>query len=356
MNLKEFVKRAKESSFFTSPILGKDLSKFLDKQQGTVAQLAKKVVQKKISSIYWVGSGNSWCNLYPAKYIIDKYIGIPTEVTCGYELIWKNPKSLNENSVAFFSSYSGSTEDTLSALKFAKEKGAYTVSIVNKADSPMGREADDVIPFNSNALYILPMAATYIFVAELAKHYGVKELDFLVKDLWALPEILENVNAECEETTLKLAEENKYESLFYVLSSGLLYALGYKYSYTVFMENMRVNSGFIETSEFRQGPIEMLERYRPTIVFLVNNDDTRKMSERVISMVNEIGAKTLIFDYKYYSEKYDNLSTFFSPFILHVPLQWFATYSAFFRGIENLDERVFMGRKKLSAGTDVSWP
>jgi len=356
MNLKQFVEKAKKSTLFTSPVLGKDLSKFLKEEEEKIVQMTQKVLQRKVNNIYWVGSGNSWCNLYPAKYVIDKYIGLPNEVTTGYELIWKNPKSLNENSVVFVSSYSGSTEDTLAALKFVKEKGAYTIAIVNQVDSPMGKSADEVIPFNSKALYILPMAATYIFIAELAKHYDVKELNFLKNDLHSLPEILENVNIEEEAKTFELAEKYKYESLFYVLSSGILYSVGYKYAYTVFMENMRVNGAFLETSEFRQGPVEMLERYKPSFVFLMGNDDTRIITERVISTVNEIGVNSIVFDYKYYSEKYGNLSNIFSPFILHIPLQWFSVYSAFLRGIEDLDERSFMGHKKLSVGTDVNWP
>ena len=46
-------------------------------------------------------------------------------------------------------SYSGGTEDTLAALRFAKSRGARTLALVSKADSPIGSEADETIAYTA---------------------------------------------------------------------------------------------------------------------------------------------------------------------------------------------------------------
>ena len=50
----------------------------------------------------------------------------------------------------------------------------------------MGREADKVVPYHSPALYILPLAAAYLFAVEVAKQKGVAGLEKIEQDLLAL--------------------------------------------------------------------------------------------------------------------------------------------------------------------------
>src|SRR3989304_221151 len=104
-------------------------------------------------------TGNSWVNLLSGKYLLDRFTDIPSDCLISYELVWRNPTRLNKNSWVFLASFSGATEDTVFALRHSKSHGAHTVAIVNKADSLMGVEADQVIPYNSKALYLLPLAA-----------------------------------------------------------------------------------------------------------------------------------------------------------------------------------------------------
>lgn len=354
VNLEELVEKAKKSVLFTAPILEPDLAKFLADQSGHIKELARRAVATGVKQVYWVGSGNSWCNLYSGHYLLDKHTDIPSEYYLSYELIWRCPERLNKDAIAFFASYSGSTEDTVAALRFAKSRGARTVAIVNKADSVMGREADEVIPFNSTALYILPLAAAYLFSLEVARSKG-KPVDDTIRGIDTLPQVLGRLYREEEARAKELALQYKDERLFYVLASGPLYGLGYKFGLTVFMENMRVHGSFIETSEFRHGPAEMLEREKPAMVFLVGTDDSRNMSKRVIEIAREAGAKTIVYDYADYA-RYGVSDPLLAPFVLMVPLQWFAVYSALLRGITDLDERVLMGHGKMGQGKEITWP
>jgi len=351
MQLEEYVEKAKKSALFTAPILEQDLSRFLKENAKIIQSLARELYSKGLKHVFWIGSGNSWCNLYLGKYLLDRFTDIPSDYFTSYEPIWRQPLRLNQDSVAIFASYSGNTEDTVESLRHAKKRGAKTIAIVNKEDSLMGKEADYVIPFNSTGLYIIPLATAYLFSLEIAKMEG-KPVEGIIEELFSVPQILGKAYRDDEARARELATKYKDEDMFYVLSSGPLYGLGYKFAVTVFMENIRVNGSFIETSEFRHGPVEMLDRKKPVMVFLKGTDESREMTDRVIDLVKTVNEKVIVYDYA----DYGHLHPLLSPFALMVPLQWFAVYSALLRGITDLDKRVFMGHGKMARGQGVTWP
>ncbi|MCL4396618.1 MAG: SIS domain-containing protein [Chloroflexi bacterium] len=351
-SLDALVEKAIQSALFTAPVLEPDLTRFIQREGDHIKALAQKAMRDGYEHIFWVGSGNSWCNLYSGKYLLDRFTDLPSDYYQSYELIWRAPRRLNAKSLAVFASYSGATEDTLNALQFARSKGAHTVSIVNKADSPMGEAADEVIPFESKALYILPLAAAYLFALEVARLQGASEASAVIDGLRALPPTLGQLYRDEKVHAAELASQFADEKVFYVLGSGPLYGLAYKFGLTVFMENMRVHGSFVETSEFRHGPVEMLERNKPPMVFLVGTDESRVMSERVIALAQKNGARTIVYD----MASYPGIHPLLSPFVLMVPLQWFAVYGALLRGITDLDDRVFMGRGLLNQGQKTTWP
>jgi fructoselysine-6-P-deglycase FrlB-like protein len=352
MELQQLVDKARTSELFTAPILEPDLARFLESQSGQIRALARQVVSEEVRHIYWVGSGNSWCNLYSGKYLLDRFTDLPSDYLPSYELLWRNPANLNDRSWVFLASYSGATEDTVAALRHAKQRGAHTIALVNSADSLMGQEADEVIAYHSKALYILPLAAAYLFSLELARLNGAAEAERIGQELQSLPLLLGKLYVDEEAPARARAEQFVDEKLFYVLGSGPLYGLAYKFGLTVFMENMRVHGSFVETSEFRHGPAEMLEHEKPAMVFLVGTDESRAVSERVLELAQSQNARVLTYDFA----NYGDLHPLLAPFVLMVPLQWFAVYSALLRGITDLDQRVYMGHGLMGHGEGVTWP
>ncbi len=189
MELENLVEKGIDSMLFSAPVLAPDLKRFLKDEEARIQALAKRAFDEKVEQIYWVGSGNSWLNLAPGKYILDQMTDLTTDVLISYEFVWRNPKRLNKNAWVFVSSYSGATEDTVEALRHANACGATTISLVDKADSLLGREAKEVIPYKSKALYVLPMAAVYLFALELARLHGAEGTEEIVADIHRLPEL-----------------------------------------------------------------------------------------------------------------------------------------------------------------------
>ena len=75
---------------------------------------------REIASIVVTGMGGSALAALMVKTLLSKELSIPFEIIRGYDL----PAYVNERTLVIASSYSGNTEETLSALEQAREKGA----------------------------------------------------------------------------------------------------------------------------------------------------------------------------------------------------------------------------------------
>ncbi len=351
-DLKQLVEQAKRSELFTAPHLEADLAAFLTDQGGAIKTLAAEAVASGVKHIYFVGSGGSWTNMYSAKYLMERFTTIPSDALTGYELIWRDPARLGPDSWVFATSYSGNTEDTIAALRHAKSKGARTIGIAKRRESTIKREADVLIDYDSTALYILPLATVYLFALEVARLQGNKAVEPVIEGLMALPPLLGRVYRESEARAATLSEQFSDSTLLYAVASGPLYGLAYKFALTVFMENIRIHGSVIASDEFRQGPVEALDRQGMDIVFLMGTDESRAMTQRVLDTVRKRpNVRTIVYD----MADYPDVHPLLAPFVLLIPLQWFVVYSALRAGIHDLDERVFMGRGVLATG-EATWP
>lgn len=355
--LDTLVDQAIASELFTAPRIEADLGVFLREQTAAIKALARRASEGEWDRVYFVGSGGSFANMSSGQLLVDRYGGMVGEALTSYELIWRDPIDLGPRSLVLLASYSGATEDTLAALRHANAKGATTVALIRRRAlaSPMAREAGVVIDYDSTALYDMPLAAVTIFAAELGILSGSPRADdarALLADLDRLPGVLGEVFRAGREPALAQAQRFLSATTLYCVGAGPLWGLAYKFALTVFMENIRVNGSFVESGEFRHGPIEAFERQRPDVVFVVGTDDSRSMTLRSLALAEQAGARTLVLDAAAYPAVHPQLT----PFVLLIPLQWFTVFSALLRGITDLDARVYMGHRILAEGPDATWP
>ena len=349
-DLTPFVDKAKTTMLFTGPVLEADTARFLATHGEAIRAMARADRAAGLRNVYFVGSGGSYANMWSGAYLMRRYTSIPAEAMQSYQFVAEAPKALGPGSVVFLASYSGGTEDTMVALDFAKSRGAKTVALVRRADSTIGRGSDVALDYESTDLYGLPLAAVYLYAMELALAEGWDGAQAVIDGLYALPSVLGKAFRDDESWGEQKARELLSSQVMYCLASGPLTGLGYKFALTVFMENIRVHGSYIDASEFRHGPAEMLERQRPDMFFLLGDDETRSVTERSVKIARDWGANVTTLDIRDYG-----VHPLLAPFVLLVPLQWFVVYSALLRGILDLDERVLMGRNILSTGGAI-WP
>jgi fructoselysine 6-phosphate deglycase len=349
-DLEQLVERALSSELFSAPHLESDSARLLDHQGDRLRALAVEA-RDRAGHVHFVGSGGSWASMYSGKLLCDRLTGATSDVWPSYELIWRSPTRLDATSTVFVASYSGRTEDTLAALRFARSRGAHTVALVSQADSPIGGEADEVIAYNSPALYCLPLLAVTMFAAEWGRLDGSVEAADLLAALPALPGQMGDAFRSERARGRELAERFADSELLYCIGAGPLYGLAYKFGLTVFMENMRVHSSVIESAEFRHGPAEMLDRHSADLAVLVGSDESRAMTLRTLEFARSRGARAAVFD----AAEFAGIHPLLTPFVMKVALQWFIVYSTLLRGIHDLDDRAFMGRSVLAEG-GATWP
>ena len=247
-NLAPLVDQARRSELFTAPILEADTARFLATHGERMRELARRDRSAGVRQVYFVGSGGSYANMWSGAYLMRRYTTMPAEAMLSYQLVWEAPRALGPDAVVFLASYSGGTEDTLEAIRFAKSKGARTVALVRRADSAIGRLADETIAYESTDLYGLPLAAVYLYALEHALQDGWPEAETVIRGLYELPSVLGEACRRDEAAGEALARELLPSQVMYCLASGPLYGLAYKFALTVFMENIRTNGAFIEAA------------------------------------------------------------------------------------------------------------
>lgn len=341
------VQRAKASEYFSGARLGDDLERFLAAKSEACRELGRRLAG--VRQLYFVGCGGSLATLQTARYALDGLLDVPVDVLHGYDLVWRAPARLGPDSAVVLASYSGETEDIVAALRFAKERGARTIAIVggeSGGSSTLATECDETIDYGSAAIFEAPVAALVHVAAGMTA--AAEELARALDDVPAATRAAFAIEEERAEERARAMLSSRH---LYVLGTGPLAPLAYKVALTVVMENIRIGGTWCDASEFRHGPAEGLERSQADALVLLGTDESRTMSERTLAFLTEHGARTQVFDARDYPEVHPLLT----PLVLNLATQWFTVWSAILRGIDDLDERVFMGRHVLAQGGH-RWP
>ncbi|MGL1831840.1 UNVERIFIED_CONTAM: SIS domain-containing protein, partial [Acinetobacter sp. HSTU-ASm16] len=103
-----------------------------------------ETVLRSIDKIVVIACGTAAYAGQVARYAIEHWCRIPTEVELAHEFRYRDP-IVNEKTLVVAVSQSGETMDTLMAVRHAQEQGAKVVAICNTNGSTIPREADAVL-------------------------------------------------------------------------------------------------------------------------------------------------------------------------------------------------------------------
>ena len=123
---------------------------------------------KDVEKIMIVACGTSWHAGLVGKFIMEEMLRIPTDVELGSEFRYRDP-IVGEKTLLVSITQSGETTDTLAAMREAKEKGCYLMTICNAVESSAARMADGVI--YTHAGPEIGVASTKAFTTQLVSLY-----------------------------------------------------------------------------------------------------------------------------------------------------------------------------------------
>ncbi|CDZ55170.1 SIS domain-containing protein [Neorhizobium galegae] len=254
----------------------------------------------KPNNMYFVACGGSFSQMHAAKYALERESkSIAADTYSSAEFIARNSPRLGKSSVVVLCSKSGDTPETVAAARFAKERGAYTIGLTAKGDSPLAQAVDtrldyDATPDASSA--DIPSAIVLrVAFGVLAKFEANAKYDAVIAGLAKLPAILATAQAQHREATLAWAQERKRETVMYTMASGSNYGVAYLWACCILQEMQWIHSQAIHSGEYFHGPFEITDFDVP-FVLLKGLGDCRNMDQRALDFAGKYSNKVLEID------------------------------------------------------------
>ena len=182
-----------------------------------------------------IACGSSYHVGMNAKYILEKLLRKPVEVTLASEFRYCDP-IVSSKTLALVISQSGETIDTLAAMREAKRLGAKVLSIVNVVGSTIARESDGVlytwagpeIAVATTKAYSTQMAVVYLiglYCADLLGSISQEEYHTILEELQRLPDKLEEILRDREDIQYFASIYFNHPSMFFI-GRNLDYTVG----------------------------------------------------------------------------------------------------------------------------------
>ena len=308
---------------------------------------------REFTRIFIVACGSSYHVGMIGKYNLEHLLRRNVEVVLASEFRYSDP-IVDDKSLVIVISQSGETLDTMAALREAKKRGGYILSIVNVVGSSIARESDDVlytwagpeIAVATTKAYSTQLAVLDMIGLAFGEALGTvkkEEYDEAVAELQKLPEKMEQFLASesCEAIPKYASQYFNHNSVFFI-GRNLDYALGLEGSLKL-KEISYIHSEAYASGELKHGTISLIED--GTLVIALGT--YAPLFDKAMSNVVEVkarGADVLALATESHREEMEktveNVITvpdtvnMLLPSLGVVPLQLFSYYVALQRGCD----------------------
>jgi len=234
------------------------------------------------------------------KYAIEAWARVPVDVELSHEFRYRDPV-LDARTLVVSVSQSGETMDTLMAVKYARERGARTVSICNTQGATIPRESDAVlythagpeVAVASTKAFVAQVTALYLFGLHLARLRGTltdEQIGQQLAELEAVPDKLREVVASASTKVEELAR--------WMGDTQSVLFLGRHVGYPIALEGALklkelayIHAEGFAAGELKHGPIALIEPGQVVFVVVPSPRDPRSLHPKVVSNIQEIRAR-----------------------------------------------------------------
>ncbi|MDC0054376.1 glutamine--fructose-6-phosphate transaminase (isomerizing) [Candidatus Pelagibacter sp.] len=304
-----------------------------------------------ISSIVLIGCGTAYHSCLMAKYWFEQLTSLDVSVDIASEFRYRKNR-FKKDALYVFVSQSGETADTYGALDLCNKNNMKTCSVVNVVESSIARDSKFVLPIHCGPE--IGVASTKAFIGQMLVLYLL-----CIKIAKSRKDIAKNIFSEKIKSLKSLSglikeslkTENEIQSICnsFIEAKGSMF-LGRGYSFPIALEGALklkelayVHAEGYPAGEMKHGPLALIENGMPVVVLAPRD----KYYKKTISNMQEViarGAKVLLITNKSKDEVYseniwqtievENTSEDLFPFLVTVPLQKLAYYSALKKGYD----------------------
>jgi glutamine---fructose-6-phosphate transaminase (isomerizing) len=262
-------------------------------------EFKKFAAKKKFRLVVIVARGTSDNAAQFGRYLIELTAGIPVSLAAPSIHTLYHAKLDLRGALVVGISQSGEATDINVVLKAAKRQGAYTLGITNESRSAMAKIVDEV--FLVRAGRQRSVAATKTYTGQLQILYLLASALGPKVTLADVSEIPDRVSGalKLKKEIEELVERYRYMRLCVVVGRGVNYANAFELSLKL-METCYVVAERFSAADFLHGPIALIERDFPVIMFMPPGKvfrDLSKLAERLRRMraetvvISSAGAK-----------------------------------------------------------------
>jgi len=310
---------------------------------------------RAVDKVFIVGCGTSYHAGMVARYAVEHWARLPTEIEVASEFRYRDPV-LDAQSLVVGVSQSGESLDTMEACRFARSatNKARVLAVCNVVDSSMAREADAVLYTRAGPergvaatkTHLAQVVAMELLALRLAQVRGLlypEEVARQVEALHALPDLIDGVLAGAEEI-FEAAARYVGSRDFFFLGRGVGYPVALEGALKL-KEISYARAEAYPAGEMKHGPIALIEpgtvvvavatRGRLHAKVMSNIDEVRARGATVVVVANEGDTATAAHaDSVLWVPAVPKGAELFSPMVDVVALQLFAYAIAKARGCD----------------------
>ncbi len=305
----------------------------------------------EIKSIMLIGCGTAYHSCLMAKYWFEELTTLDVNIDIASEFRYRKNR-LKNDTLYIFVSQSGETADTYAALDLCNKNKMKTCAVVNVIESSIARDSNFVLPIHcgpeigvaSTKAFLGQILVLYILslkLSSLRKEIENNEYQKKIMDLKNLPKLI-------EETLLIDNDVQAIASTFNEAKGSMFLGRGFSYAIALegalkLKELSYVHAEGYPAGEMKHGPLALIEKGMPVVVLAPRDSYYKK----TISNMQEViarGAKVLLITNKSTDEvvseniwetiQVENTNDDLLPFLLTIPLQKLAYYSALKKGYD----------------------
>ncbi|MCD6009521.1 glutamine--fructose-6-phosphate transaminase (isomerizing) [Halomonas sp. IOP_31] len=300
--------------------------------------------------IHIIACGTSYHAGLVARYWLERYAGIPTQVEVASEYRYRRVV-VPEGTLFVTLSQSGETADTLAALRFARERGYLaSLAICNVPGSSLVRESDltlmthagPEIGVASTKAFTTQLVALMLLTLSLGRLRGMDETreSEIVQALHGLPQAISQVlglDGAIEELAMAFAE--KEHALF--LGRGAHFPIALEGALKL-KEISYIHAEAYPAGELKHGPLALIDSDMPVISVAPNDELLEKLKSN-LQEVRARGGELFVFaDEAVALEESEGINVMrlahideaLAPILYTVPLQLLSYHVAVLKGTD----------------------
>lgn len=299
-------------------------------QIGEINKAVDKISEKGFSNIYLVGSGGTYATIGSLAYMFMENSSLPIYHEIAAEVVQLKPKTLDENSVLVTASLTGTTKETIDAVKYANSVGATTVGFTSDASTEFGKALDfcfESEASNDDLVENLEIQFFALGARFMRDNKEFPEYEQLISTLEKLPEVLLQVRRDADKKASNFAAKHKNTKFHMFVGAGNTWWQTYEYAMCVLEEMQWIATKSINAAEFFHGTVEMTDE-NMSFVLLKGEDNSRALVDRVEHFVKQHSDYVTILDSKDFelSGIDKDMRQFIAPTVLSAALERISTH------------------------------